>query len=130
MPVNEPLQGLRVLMLDDEPDSLDVLCTILSRAGASTECVDDCDTAIRAVASFAPHVLVCDLYLPETDGWAFIEQVRARGVTVPAIALTAHPSAANRERALASGYTACFGKPIDPHDLVRALCSVAAVPPQ
>src|SRR5687767_8622776 len=89
------LQGVRVLMLDDEPDTLDALCTVLTMAGATVKCFAESSAALSGVESFGPHVLVCDLYLPGTDGWMFMDRVRARGLTMPAVAVTAHPSAAN-----------------------------------
>jgi CheY-like chemotaxis protein len=129
-PPGEPrLQGVRVLMLDDEPDTLDALCTVLTMAGATVKCFEEPAAALTGVESFGPHVLVCDLYLPGTDGWMFMERVRARGLTIPAIAVTAHPSAANRERALACGYAVCVGKPLHPEDLVGLLRSVADARP-
>jgi DNA-binding response OmpR family regulator len=119
------LRGLRVLMLDDEPDTLDALCTVLTMAGATVECVPDTTAAFSSVDTFAPHVLVCDLYMPGTDGWTFMERIRGRGLTVPAVALTAHPSEANRARALSCGYVTCLGKPVHPEELVGVVRSVA-----
>jgi len=114
-----------VLMLDDEPDTLDALCTVLTMAGATVECASEPTAALSSVETFDPHVLVCDLYMPGTDGWTFMERVRGRGLTVPAVALTAHPSAANRARALSCGYVTCLGKPVHPEELVGVLRSVA-----
>jgi DNA-binding response OmpR family regulator len=119
------LRGLRVLMLDDEPDTLEALCTVLTMAGATVECASEPNAAFGTVVTFDPHVLVCDLYMPGTDGWTFMERVRGRGLTVPAVALTAHPSAANRARALSCGYVTCLSKPIHPEELVGVLRSVA-----
>jgi CheY-like chemotaxis protein len=112
-------------MLDNEPDTLDALCTVLTMAGATVECFSDPARALGGVDVFGPHVLVCDLYMPGMDGWTFIEQLRARGLGIPAVALTAHPSVANQERAVACGYAACLGKPIHPEELVGVLSTVA-----
>jgi CheY-like chemotaxis protein len=120
------LEGVRVLMLDDEPDTLDALCTALTMAGATVECIAEPDAALDHVESFGPHVLVCDLYMPGTDGWTLMERIRRRGVRIPAVALTAHPSAANQQRALACGYVICLAKPVHPDNLVGILRSVAA----
>jgi CheY-like chemotaxis protein len=125
----ERLHGVRVLMLDDEPDSLDALCTVLTMAGATVECFDEAAAAISGIESLGPHVLVCDLYMPGTDGWTFMQLVRARGFTVPALALTAHPSVANQEQALACGFAVCLGKPVHPQELVTALRSLADAQP-
>ena len=119
------LHGVRVLMMDDEPDTLEALCTVLTMAGATVQCVADATAAFSAVETFDPHVLVCDLYLPETDGWTFMQRARGRGFRVPAVALTAHPSDANRARALACGYVTCIGKPVHPEDFVGVLRAVA-----
>lgn len=119
------LRGLRVFMLDDEPDTLEVLCTVLTMAGATVECASEPGSAFGSVVAFDPHVMVCDLYMPGTDGWTFMERVRGHGLTVPAVALTAHPSAANRARALSCGYFTCLSKPIHPEELVGVLRSVA-----
>ena len=120
-----PPPGLRLLMLDDEPDTLEALCTVLTMAGATVKCASEPGAAFGFVVTFEPHVLVCDLYMPGTDGWTFMERVRGRGLTVPAVALTAHPSAANRSRALSCGYCTCLSKPIHPEELVGVLRSMA-----
>jgi CheY-like chemotaxis protein len=111
-------------MLDDEPDTLDALCTVLTMAGATVECFNEPLAALGGVESFDPHVLVCDLYMPDTDGWTFMQHVRARGLSVLSLALTAHPTAANQERALACGYSACLGKPVHPDEFVDVLRSM------
>jgi CheY-like chemotaxis protein len=116
-------------MLDDEPDTLDALCTVLTMAGATVECFNESHAALSSVDSFGPDVLVCDLYMPDTDGWTFMERIRARGLTIPAVAVTAHPSVANLERALACGYAVCIGKPFHPEEFVGVLRSVANAQP-
>ena len=124
-PTAEPrLQGVRVLMLEDEPDTLDILSTVLTMAGANVACFREPEADLGRIATVDPHVLVSDLYMPDTDGWTFIERVRARGFTVPALALTAHPSPANHDRALACGFAVCVGKPVHPSELVGLLRSL------
>jgi CheY-like chemotaxis protein len=117
------LEGVRVLVVDDDPDACELLEMALHESGADVHAVNSARAALEAIASFRPHVLMSDIGMPEEDGFALIRQVRAReaveGGHVPAIALTAFASQADREQALALGFEAHLAKPASPRDIVR-----------
>jgi len=116
------LSGLRVLVVDDEPDALDLIRVILERKGASVTAVGSAGEAWRALESSRPDLLVCDIGMPVEDGYQLIRRLRAResshGVRTPAIALTAYAGEADRAEALAAGFNLHVAKPIDPAALV------------
>lgn len=120
----KPLEGLRILLVDDEDDVLEVLALLLRIAGAH---VDDMPTVEAALASYdrqRPDCLIADLNL-DHDGCRLLETIRARENTgksaPPAIALTGHVLAEDRERAFEAGFQAYLTKPVDPPELVRAV---------
>lgn len=124
------LKGMRVLIVDDEPDAREVLGQFLSRAGAE---VAEAGSAAEAFAAFRrapPDVLVSDIAMPERDGISLIRAVRALpaadGGAVPAIALTAYAREEDRQRSLAAGFQAHLAKPVDPGELANALVALAA----
>ncbi|HZU83435.1 MAG TPA: ATP-binding protein [Polyangiaceae bacterium] len=124
----DELGDVRVLVVDDEPDSRDVLERILREAGATVVVAGSAAEAIAAVDRFRPSVIVSDIGLPGEDGNAFIRGVRARGGQegglVPAIALTAYARSEERILALASGYSAHLAKPADPTELIALVASL------
>jgi CheY-like chemotaxis protein len=128
------LEGIRVLAVDDDPDTLEFLCFVLEREGALVTCVDRPDDALArlksATDSNRPHVLVSDLAMPKKDGAWLIKQVRAlspqQGGDVPALALTAFTSQATTEQLAEIGFQMRLTKPMDPVALVEAVRSLAA----
>jgi CheY-like chemotaxis protein/nitrogen-specific signal transduction histidine kinase len=115
------LDGVRVLVVDDDPDARELLDIALHEAGAEVHVVDSTRAAVGELASFRPDLLLSDIGMPGEDGYALIHEVRsqesgARG-HLPAIALTAFASNADRERALACGFDVHVAKPIDAGDL-------------
>jgi CheY-like chemotaxis protein len=122
---SRPLSGVRVLLVDDEPDTLQVLSFALELAGAQVSCLGDPSLALRAVRAGEADVLLSDLYMPVEDGLDLIRKVRAlppdKGGRIPAAVLTAHPSEENTANSLEAGYQAVVGKPIDPRALVQVV---------
>ena len=124
-PVDEParecLRNVRVLVVDDDPDSLEVLGVVLGRAGAKVTAVHSAREALAAGGSF--DVILSDIGMPEMDGYTFMRRVRSRdtGANVPAIALTAYARAEDAERALRAGYQDHFAKPVDAGKLLQAV---------
>ena len=123
------LAGLRVLVVDDEPDARALVVEILARRGAV---VRSCPTAGEGRALFeewVPDVLISDIGLPEESGYSLIKSIRAldheRGGDVPAIALTGYARLANRLEALSAGYDLHIAKPVEPSDLVLMVASMA-----
>jgi two-component system CheB/CheR fusion protein len=116
------LQGVRILLVDDERDTQEMLQTLLAAQGAT---VLTAGTAAQAIAMFAPgrfDVIVSDIAMPGADGYALIAQLRALGLgAVPAIALTSMARADDRKRALAAGFAEHLGKPLQLEVLMAAL---------
>ena len=122
------LAGRRILAVDDEPDAREVICGVLGDRGADVRTVDNASAAVRTVADWRPDVLLADIGLPSTDGYALIRQVRAlppdRGGDTPAAALTAYARVEDRVRALAAGFQVHVAKPIDPAELVAIVAEL------
>jgi PAS domain S-box-containing protein len=116
------LDGISVLVVDDDEDALDLLCTIFASYGATTQGATTAGAAIQIFDRAAPDVLVSDIGMPFEDGYALIKRVRARlprqGGLVPAVALTAYASPGDRLAALAAGYQAHVSKPYEPSEVV------------
>ncbi len=117
------LVGARVLVVDDDPDTCELLTMVLRDAGAQAKAVNSARDAHCEIASFQPDLLVSDIGMPGDDGYALIRQVRAResieGGHIPAVALTAFASRADREQALSLGFEEHIAKPVSPADLTR-----------
>ena len=122
------LTGLRVLMLDDEPDAREVVGEILKSAGAQVSLFASVEEALAGLDEAAPDVLVSDIAMPGGDGYEFLREVRRRGVgaarPVPAVALTAYVRREDRARALAEGFDRHVSKPIEPENFLRVLADV------
>jgi CheY-like chemotaxis protein len=120
----KPLAGLKVLLVDDEDDVREVLAILLRMAGAQVEDVATIDQALEAHSRGRPDCVVSDLNL-DRDGCVLLEKIRARehgtGRPLPAVALTGHILAEDREKAFAAGFHAYLTKPVDPQQLVRAI---------
>jgi signal transduction histidine kinase len=118
------VRGLRVLMVEDEPDTREAIAYMLTQAGAEVRPVESAEAALAAIAEWHPDVLVSDIGLPYEDGYALIRRVRALGepeATLPAVALTAYAQEQDRARALAAGYQAFLAKPVQLEELLAAL---------
>lgn len=123
------LQGLRVLIVDDDEDGRLWVKRVLADAGAEAVDVADVGDALSKVDSFQPHVLVSDLAMPIQDGFDLVGFLRTRGHTparLPAIALSAFAGAEHRQRALAASYQAFLAKPPDPRELLATVGSLGA----
>jgi PAS domain S-box-containing protein len=128
-PLVDRLDGIRVLVVDDQPDERDLLYTILSGCGAELELAGSATEAMHKLEHWHPAVLVTDIAMPGEDGYALLQRVRnLRGPlrNVPAIAITAHARADDRARALDAGFRAYVPKPIDHVRLVRAVKELGA----
>lgn len=108
----------RVLVIDDDPRVREALALLLGRAGAVVDTADSAAAARARIACCAPDALVCDIAMPIEDGYSFIRGVRASGADIAAIALTAHATATDIERALAAGFDRHLAKPIELDSLV------------
>jgi CheY-like chemotaxis protein len=123
------LKGLRILVVDDEADSRELITAILSRCGSEVKCSESAAAAINDVRNWKPDLLVSDIGMPNEDGYALIGKLRRlkskKVREMPAVALTAYATVEDRTRALSSGFQLHVPKPIDPEVLVRSLASAA-----
>nr|WP_238360950.1 ATP-binding protein [Iningainema tapete] len=119
------LSGIKILTIDDEPDSRDFLTIMLAYYGAEVMTVATSSEFLAAIESFQPDVLVSDIGMPEVDGYTLMKQVRSlpsqRSRQIPAVALTAYAGEINEQQALAAGFQKHLSKPIDPDMLVLAV---------
>lgn len=136
MPAQESassLDGLRVLVVDDEPDTLEVVGAALRHAGADVVSAASAAEALRCLRASVPDVLISDLAMPGEDGFDLITKVRAlsneSGGRVPAVALSAFTGAEDRHHALDAGFQLYVAKPIEPLELVRLVRRLSATPP-
>jgi signal transduction histidine kinase/CheY-like chemotaxis protein len=123
------LDGLDVLVIDDDADTRTLLATLLAQHGAVPTTAADARAGMAALHRHAPHVLVCDIAMPGADGYALIGQVKswaaAARVHVPALALTAYARPEDREQALAAGFDLHLAKPVEPLDFLTSVARLA-----
>jgi CheY-like chemotaxis protein len=123
------LDGVRVLVVDDEADTRELLTTILAQCGAEVTAAENARAALEALEQEPFDVLVSDIRMREEDGYDLIRSVRAldaeRGGRIPALALTAYTRIEDRESALAAGFQQHAAKPIEPAELAAAVATLA-----
>ena len=125
------LAGVDVLVVEDDPDSQDVIVAALTQHGATTRVVGTAEAALQALSERRPGVLLSDLGLPHRDGFELIRRVRALDPELPAGALTASAGVDDQRRALEAGFQAHLAKPIDPDRLAALVAALAgrSLPP-
>ncbi len=123
------LQGLHVLIVEDDDDARMLLRFTLEQSGARVTDVDSAASALAAMDRAVPDVLLCDISMPHEDGYALIRRVRERpisaGGAVPAAAVTAYARPEDVRHALAEGFDLHLAKPLEPQDLVAAVVRLA-----
>jgi signal transduction histidine kinase/DNA-binding response OmpR family regulator len=122
------LRGVRILIVDDEPDFRELFAEILSEEGAEVCSAGSAEEGCAMLEQFHPSVLVADLGMPGTDGYEFIGNVR-RTSEIPALALTAYAGREYEARALRAGFQMHLAKPVLPLALLDAITSLLAPPP-
>lgn len=125
------LEGLRVLVVDDDRDARELVCTVLGRAGAQTAEAASVDEALSVLRTFPPDAVVSDVAMPGATGYDLVRRLRQmEGLGhVPAVALTAYARLDDREHALAAGFDRHLGKPVDPAQLVAVVAGLVAPRP-
>jgi signal transduction histidine kinase/ActR/RegA family two-component response regulator len=122
------LDGVQVLVVDDDPDSLQVMGVMLTKQRANVQTVSSVAEALEVLQWYRPDVLVSDLAMPDEDGYALIRKVRAletpRDKRIPAVALTAYVRIEDRARALSAGFNMFVPKPIEPSELITAIANL------
>ena len=120
------LDGVRVLVVDDNEDTCELVGLIMQQHGALVTLAGSAVQALKVLNEHPQDVLICDIGMPDEDGYLFMKRLRARkpeqGGHVPAIALTAFSEPEERKRILQSGFQMYVGKPAEPFDLVAAVC--------
>jgi PAS domain S-box-containing protein len=118
-------EGLRILVVDDEPDGRELVARFLEAAGATVESAASATEALALLDRETFHVIVSDIAMPGEDGLALVRAVRARGLRTPVVALTAHAGAPMRVRALMAGFNTYVSKPVEPAELTAVIVQQA-----
>ncbi|HYW22384.1 MAG TPA: ATP-binding protein [Nodularia sp. (in: cyanobacteria)] len=123
-----PLQGVQILLVDDDLDTREFQAFVLSQSGATVTDVASGLEALQALEQFTPDVLVSDIGMAKMDGYMLMQQIRSRppnqGGTIPAIALTAYAAEIDQQKALQVGFQTHITKPVDPEELVSAITNL------
>ena len=123
------LDGLRVLLVDDEAEAREIISTVIGRTGAEVQTCISASDALTKLAEWRPDVILSDIAMPEEDGYSFIGKVRSlprdKGGETPAAALTAYARDEDRVQALAAGYQMHIAKPIGASQLVNMVAKLA-----
>jgi PAS domain S-box-containing protein len=123
------LEGLRLVVVDDDRDAREVLEEALTSAGCSVRAADSAAQGLELVRSFRPHVIISDVGMPNEDGYSFMRHVRELGARqggdVPSVALTGYARNGDRTHAIAAGFTAHVAKPVVPEDLIELVSTLA-----
>lgn len=127
--LSRKLAGWKVLVVEDDPDTRELVRTVLERHGALVAAVTSVREALDTFNLFKPDVLISDIMMPGEDGYVLIEKIRTlkeeAGRRVPAIALTAYAKAEDRTRLLSAGYQLHLAKPFEPTALANAVAHIA-----
>jgi signal transduction histidine kinase len=125
----ELLDGVHVLVVDDDAAALDLATVVLRQQGAQVTACQTVDEALATARHARPDAVVCDIAMPGQDGFALIRTVRSwpsdAGGAVPALALTAYARPEDREQALTEGFQMHLSKPVEPRDLIGAVARLA-----
>jgi CheY-like chemotaxis protein len=126
------LQNWDVLVIDDEPDNLDVAVRILKHYSATVYTAMNGQQALEMLTRIRPRFIICDISMPVMDGWEFMNAVRRdrRTLDIPVIALTAHAMPGDRERAITAGFHNYLTKPLTPATFMRDLLSLLVDVPE
>ena len=125
---DQKLRDRRILVVEDDGDTQELLRTVLQRHGAEVTALDGSASALTEVRRIKPDVIISDIGMVGENGYEMIRKIRAlspdEGGHVPAIALTAYAAAADRRRALLAGFQTHLPKPVEPDDLVAVILSL------
>jgi signal transduction histidine kinase/response regulator RpfG family c-di-GMP phosphodiesterase len=121
------LSGKQILLVDDEPDALDVMAQLLRHAGATVTTATCVADALECAVRMRPDLIVSDIAMPDRDGYDLLRNLRELPQTsaIPAIALTAYARQEDRVRALSEGFQAHLPKPVEPNELISVIDHVA-----
>lgn len=125
------LVGVKIFIVEDDDDSREFLCILLRKSGAI---VTAAASALEALSNFTnsqPNILLCDIGMPEMDGYSFIRQIRTmspeQGGNIPAIALTAYAGETDKQQVLAAGFTKHVAKPVVVNELIASIAELVKI---
>jgi CheY-like chemotaxis protein len=129
--MSDVLKGIRVLVVEDDDDTRELLRVLLETQGSAVTVTGSVQEALVAYDQCPPQVIVADIGMPDYNGYTLIGRVRARdrergGKIVPAIALTAFTTAIDRDTVLSAGFQVHVPKPFDPGHLISVISGLAA----
>jgi CheY-like chemotaxis protein len=123
------LANVHILVVDDEPDAREVVKRLLEIAGATVSVAASASEAIKSILARRPNVLVCDLAMPEEDGYSLIRRLRVleqgQKSNLPALALSAYARSEDRTKAICSGFQNHLAKPVEPAELLAVVNNLA-----
>jgi PAS domain S-box-containing protein len=130
---DQKLKELRILIVEDDADTRDLLQMVLEQCGAEVRAVGSSKAALDEMAHAIPDVLISDIGMAGENGYDLIKKVRSldpdRGGRIPAVALTAYAAAADRRRALLAGFQTHLAKPVEPDELLAVIASLSGQKP-
>jgi CheY-like chemotaxis protein len=119
------LDGVHVLVVDNDLDARELLAVILQRSGARVSLADSAFAAMKFLDETLPHAILADIEMPEEDGYTFVRKVRKlspeQGGGIPVVAVTAYASDSDRAKALAAGFSTHIAKPVQPVEIVSVV---------
>ncbi|TWH44096.1 PAS domain S-box-containing protein [Dulcicalothrix desertica PCC 7102] len=122
------LTGVKILVVDDEPDARELIRCVLEDASANVITAGSAHDALNLITQEAPDILISDIGMPDEDGYEFIRKIRSlpseKGGKIPAVALTAYARAEDRKRAMIAGYQMYLTKPVEPSELLAVISSL------
>jgi len=128
--MESPLKGITILVVEDDPDTRELLRVLLQTNGGIVTATGSVPEALAAYDQDPPRIIVADIGMPEYNGYTLIGRVRARdrerGQIVPAIALTAFTTAIDRDTVLSAGFQVHMPKPFEPGRLISVIADLAA----
>jgi signal transduction histidine kinase/DNA-binding response OmpR family regulator len=122
------LDGLRILVVDDEADTRDLILTVLKQCGADVRSSESAADALAQFQEWSPDMLISDIGLPGEDGYSLLKKVRelnGQSATIPAVALTAYATPEDRDRVLSAGFQMHIAKPVEPEELLTIIANIA-----
>ncbi len=125
------LSGIKILVVDDDTDSLDLLAFVLKQCGAEVTAVSDGLSGLQAIPQLKPNVLISDIGMPQMDGYELVREIRTwppeQGGQIPAIALSAYTEEFEQQQALVAGFQMHISKPVEPEALTTAVGQVLGI---
>jgi CheY-like chemotaxis protein len=122
------LAGVSLLVLEDDRDTMELLATSLTKAGAEVRTAVSAQQALAILETWRPSAIICDLHMPVVDGYAFLELVRdsKRFDDIPLIALSASHPSVERDKSLDAGFATHLTKPSKLSDIIAAVTNVVS----